>query len=405
MSEKKKPEIRFPEFTDDWEQRKLGDITSKIGSGKTPLGGKEAYVENGICLIRSQNVYDDRVDLTDVVYIDEETDNSMSNSRVVTGDVLLNITGASIGRSAVYTGLDGANVNQHVCIIRPVDGYEPKYIQLNISSSNGQKQIDSSQAGGGREGLNFQQIGKMTFMFPKLKEQQKIGVFFSNLDNLITLHQYKCDKLGEYKRGCLQKMFPRGGASVPEVRFSGFNDSWERRKLGELGTIQTCKRIFKEQTSDNGEIPFFKNGTIGLKADAFISRELFEEFRNNYPYPEKGDILISAVGSVGRTAEYTGEDEYFQDSNVVWLKTDGSVEKKYLKVFYQVIDWLIEGSTVKHLYNDNILRSIIVMPKDKTEQRKIGIFFEEIDNLIAFHQSKCEKYKELKKGLLQKMFI
>ena len=174
-----------------WEQRKLGDITSKIGSGKTPLGGKEAYVENGICLIRSQNVYDDRVDLTDVVYIDEETDNSMSNSRVVTGDVLLNITGASIGRSAVYTGLDGANVNQHVCIIRPVDGYEPKYVQLNISSSNGQKQIDSSQAGGGREGLNFQQIGKMTFMFPKLEEQQKIGVFFSNLDNLITLHQRK----------------------------------------------------------------------------------------------------------------------------------------------------------------------------------------------------------------------
>ena len=158
--------------------------------------------------------------------------------------------------------------------------------------------------------------------------------------------------------------------NTPNIRFKEFSDHWEQRKLGDLGTIQTCKRIFKEQTSENGEIPFYKNGTIGLKADAFISRELFEEFRRLYPYPEKGDILISAVGSVGRTAEYTGEDEYFQDSNVVWLKTDGSVEKKYLKVFYQVIDWLIEGSTVKHLYNDNILRSIIVMPNDKLEQRK-----------------------------------
>ena len=202
------PEIRFSGFTDAWEQRKLSDITSKIGSGKTPLGGKEAYVEDGVCLIRSQNVYDDKVDLTDVVYIDEETDNSMSNSRVTKGDVLLNITGASIGRSAVYTGVNSANVNQHVCIIRPVEGYESRYIQLNISSSNGQRQIESSQAGGGREGLNFQQIGKMSFMFPKSEEQQKIGEFFSSLDNLITFHQRKSDQLKMFKKFMLQNMFP-----------------------------------------------------------------------------------------------------------------------------------------------------------------------------------------------------
>ena len=171
--------------------------------------------------------------------------------------------------------------------------------------------------------------------------------------------------------------------------------------MGDLGTIQTCKRIFKEQTSENGEIPFYKNGTIGLKADAYISREIFEEYRKLYPYPEKGDILISAVGSVGRTAEYTGEDEYFQDSNVVWLKTDGSVEKKYLKAFYQVIDWLIEGSTVKHLYNDNIMRSKITMPNDKIEQRKIGIFFEDFDSLITLHQRKLELEQQKKKALMQ----
>ena len=201
------PEVRFPGFTDAWEQRKLSDITSKIGSGKTPLGGKEAYVDDGICLIRSQNVYDDKVDLSDVVYIDEKIDNSMSNSRVIAGDVLLNITGASIGRSAVYTEIKSANVNQHVCIIRPVEGFESKYIQLNLASNNGQKQIDASQAGGGREGLNFQQIGKMEFMFPKIEEQKKIGAFFSNIDNLITLHQRKLDELKEYKQGLLQQMF------------------------------------------------------------------------------------------------------------------------------------------------------------------------------------------------------
>ena len=186
---KRVPEIRFVGFTEDWEQRKLSDITLKIGSGKTPSGGKNAYVDDGIPLIRSQNINNDRVDLEDIVFIDEETDNSMENSRVFTDDVLLNITGASIGRSAVYRGKDKANVNQHVCIIRPTKDFDSDFIQLNLASNFGQKQIDASQAGGGREGLNFQEIGKMSFMFPSNQEQMKIGVYFNHIDYLITLHE------------------------------------------------------------------------------------------------------------------------------------------------------------------------------------------------------------------------
>ena len=204
---KKVPEIRFSGFTDDWEQRKLGEITVKIGSGKTPSGGKSAYVETGIPLIRSQNVNNDKVDFADVVYIDKSTDESMSNSRVYTNDVLLNITGASIGRSAVYKGVESANVNQHVCIIRQIEGYQSDFIQLNLSSDNGQKQIDASQAGGGREGLNFQEIGKMQFSFPSLNEQKCIGRYFNNLDHLITLHQRKCDEFRIIKKYMLQNMF------------------------------------------------------------------------------------------------------------------------------------------------------------------------------------------------------
>ena len=192
---KRVPEIRFAGFTEDWEQRKLSDITLKIGSGKTPSGGKNAYVDDGIPLIRSQNINNDRVDLEDIVFIDEETDNSMENSRVFTDDVLLNITGASIGRSAVYRGKDKANVNQHVCIIRPTKDFDSDFIQLNLASNFGQKQIDASQAGGGREGLNFQEIGKMSFMFPSNQEQMKIGVYFNHIDYLITLHQRQYQKL------------------------------------------------------------------------------------------------------------------------------------------------------------------------------------------------------------------
>lgn len=230
--------------------------------------------------------------------------------------------------------------------------------------------------------------------FPKKDEQEMISLYFSTLDNLITLHQRKCEQTKKLKKYMLQKMFPQNGAKVPEIRFDGFTYDWEQRKLGELGTVQTCKRIFKDQTSEKGDIPFFKNGTIGLEPDSYISREMYEEFRRLYPYPEVGDTLISVVGSIGRTAEYTGKDEYFQDSNVVWLKTDGSINKKFLKISYQVIKWLIEGSTVKHLYNDNILRSEIVMPVSQIEQAKIAEFFEELDHLITLHQRQTDFYKK-----------
>lgn len=203
-----KPRLRFSGFNDAWEHRKLGDVTSKIGSGKTPLGGEKSYKDHGVSLIRSQNINYDTVNFSDVVYIDDETDEKMKNSRVFNGDVLLNITGASIGRSAVFHSIQRANVNQHVCIVRPLNKeVSPEFIHLNLASNNGQNQIDSSQAGGAREGLNFQQVSKMTFMFSTLEEQIKIGDFFSRLNNLITLHQRKLEKLQNIKKAYLNEMF------------------------------------------------------------------------------------------------------------------------------------------------------------------------------------------------------
>ena len=140
--------------------------------------------------------------------------------------------------------------------------------------------------------------------------------------------------LKEQKKGYLQKMFPKNGAKVPELRFAGFADDWEERKLGDLGSVAMNKRIFKEQTTENGEVPFFKIGTFGSEPDAFISRELFEEYKSKYPYPVIGDILISASGSIGRTVVYQGKDEYFQDSNIVWLKHDNQLDNQFLKQFY-----------------------------------------------------------------------
>ena len=149
-----------------------------------------------------------------------------------------------------------------------------------------------------------------------------------------------------------------------------------------------CKRIFKEQTSTDGDIPFYKIGTFGAEPDAFISRELFEEYRGKFQYPNIGDMLISASGTIGRTVEYKGEEAYFQDSNIVWFKHDDRVDNSFLKCIYEIVKWSgIEGSTIKRLYNDNFLKTEFSMPK-VAEQQQIGMYFQSLDHLITLHQRK-----------------
>lgn len=162
--------------------------------------------------------------------------------------------------------------------------------------------------------------------------------------------------------------------------------TWEQRKLGEVGSVAMCRRIFKEQTAETGDVPFYKIGTFGGEADAFISKDLFEEYKVKYPYPQKGDILLSASGSIGRNVEFTGKNEYFQDSNIVWLKHNEQLTNDFLKCFYSVVQWSgIEGSTIKRLYNENILNTVIKMPSI-LEQQKVGKFFQKLDILITLHQ-------------------
>lgn len=191
---------------------------------------------------------------------------------------------------------------------------------------------------------------------------------------------------------------------TPAVRFKGFTEDWKQKKFGDFSSVAMCRRVFKYQTSDVGEIPFFKIGTFGSAPDAFISKELFEEFRDMYPYPEKGDILISASGSIGRTVEFTGEDEYYQDSNIVWLKHDETITNPFLHHLYSVVKWDgIEGSTIKRLYNDIILNTEIVIPS-VPEQDQIATILECVDNLITIQKRKYEKMINIKESMLYKMF-
>lgn len=192
--------MRFPEFTEEWKKTKIGDITSKVGSGVTPKGGSAVYKTSGHLFIRSQNVGNGCFLLDDVAYIDEATHKKQINTELKDGDVLLNITGASIGRTTVVNkNVEGGNVNQHVCIIRLLEDYSPNYICNYLLSYGGQKQIDSFQTGGNREGLNFEQIRSIKFFIPSFREQSKIASLLSLLEERIATQNKIIEDLKKLK--------------------------------------------------------------------------------------------------------------------------------------------------------------------------------------------------------------
>lgn len=184
-------------------------------------------------------------------------------------------------------------------------------------------------------------------------------------------------------------------------------DEVEWRTLGEIGEVKMCKRILKEQTSEKGDIPFYKIGTFGKNPDAYISRKLFEEYKNKYNYPKFGEILISASGTIGRTVIFNGQDAYFQDSNIVWVENDESqVFNKYLYYFYQIANWgIAEGGTIKRLYNNNLSKLKIPIPPLKEQARIVEILdkFDALTNSIteglpreiALRQKQYEYYRNL----------
>ncbi len=157
---------------------------------------------------------------------------------------------------------------------------------------------------------------------------------------------------------------------------------WVEVELCDIGKVSMCKRIMKAETSSDGDVPFYKIGTFGKEADAYISRERFEEYRKLYSYPKKGDILISAAGTIGRTVIYNGEDAYYQDSNIVWLENDESIVlNKYLYYCYQLQPWAVAtGGTIARLYNDNISRAKISVP-GMAEQKRIISILDRFDTL------------------------
>ena len=189
-----------------------------------------------------------------------------------------------------------------------------------------------------------------------------------------------------------------------ETEIGVIPEDWICAKIGEIANVLMCKRIFVEQTSGKGDIPFFKIGTFGKEADAYISHELYSEYKNKYSFPKKGDILLSAAGTLGRTVVYDGRDAYFQDSNIVWLDVDKSILcNEYLNHYYKVIKWASsEGSTISRLYNGIICDTALAVPP-LPEQKRIAEALTNVDSMISSLEKLIAKKKAVKQGAMQEL--
>ena len=247
-------------------------------------------------------------------------------------------------------------------------------------------------------------------------EQQAIGAYFKNLDRLITLHQRKLEKLHNIKKSMLEKIFPKNGSNFPEIRFKGFTDAWEQRRFSELTEIRSASRVHKEEWQTSG-VPFYRSSDImaalnGTKNEkAYISAELYEKLSSVSGKLEKGDVLVTGGGSVGKPYIVpNNEPLYTKDADLLWIKNNNNLDPYYIYSFFfspSFMDYLSSVShvgTIAHYTITQLGETPITLP-NVSEQQRIGTYFRNLDRLITLHQRKLEKLKNIKKSMLEKMFV
>lgn len=407
MSKKKEhkkvvPELRFGEFEEDgnWRLIQLGNETTKIGSGKTPRGGNKNYKTTGRPFVRSQNIGWGVLLLDDIVYIDEELHKTFLGTEIKKDDVLLNITGASIGRSAIVNNaIAGGNVNQHVCIIRTKkEELNHRFLNQFILSNDCQNQIDSYQTGGNREGLNFGQIGSLFIPLPpKIAEQQKIANTLTSLDDLIAAENKKLEALKAHKKGLLQQLFPAKGEKVPNLRFGEFEGDWEEKPLAEIAQNMDSKRKpIASNKRKKGNIPYYgASGVIDYVKDYIFDEDL---------------LLISEDGANLMVRKYPIA---FSITGKTWVNNHAHVlkfEKRYTQVLVEKylnsisLEDFLTGMAQPKLNRAKLDNILIPLPKNPKEQQKIANCLTSLDELISAQSEKIATLKDHKKGLMQQMF-
>lgn len=405
-----KPKIRFNGFTEDWEQRKALELAEySKGNGYS----KGDLTEAGTPIIlygRLYTKYQFVIDEVDTFVVPQSGSVYSQGNEVIvpaSGETAEDIARASaVERSGILLGGD-------LNILRPFSFINPLFLALAISSGEPQKELAKKAQGKSVVHIHNSDIQGVTISYPLRAEQDQIVAVFRNLDHLITLHQRKCEQTKKLKKFMLQKMFPQNGASVPEIRFEGFTEDWEQRKLSECAGFRrgSFPQPYgnKEWYDGEGAKPFVQVADVAddMKLVKDTKQRISKLAQSMSVFAEKGSVLVTLQGSIGRVA-ITQYGAFVDRTVLIFDKYNQDIDKTFWA--YIIKEKFIDeahkapGGTIKTITKEALSDFDLMLP-NYNEQKKLGEFFVSLDRLITLHQQKCDELQNMKKFMLQNMFV
>ena len=402
------PKIRFKGFTDDWEQRKLGELGKATGgtSIESEFSAEGVYKVISIGSYSENSVYNDqgiraiKSDKTNNRVLNRNDLTMILNDKTTSGNIIGRVL--LIEESGIYVYNQR---NERIEI--NVEEYDPVFLYEMLNAPNIREKIIKQSQGNTQIYVNWSDISLLDYMIPSKEEQVKIGEYLHNISHLITLHQRKCDETKELKKFMLQKMFPKNGEKNPEIRFEGFTDDWEQRKFSDLYV----------KVSEKNDLSFGADKIISV-ANMYFKQDIKEsgdDYMKTYNVMRLGDIAFEGNKSKnyahGRFVENTIGDGIVSHVFDVFrpiVDYDLSYWKYFINnegIMGRIMARCTKSSTMMtNLVANDFLKEFVLVPA-LAEQKEIGEYFRNLDNLITLHQRKCEKLKELKKFMLQNMFV
>lgn len=406
-----KPKIRFNGYQDDWEQRKLGEL----GSLKNGMNFSKEAMGVGYPFVNLQNIFGNNVIAVSDLGKAMASDSQLKDYNLLNGDVLFvrsSVKLEGVGEAAlVPQTLENTTYSGFIIRFRDEYGLDNNFKRFVFGIDSVRNQIMSQATNSANKNISQSVLENLELAIPSKSEQQKIGAYFSNLDNLITLHQRKCDETKKLKKYMLQKMFPQNGKSVPEIRFSEFTDDWEQRKLGDVLERRIEQR---QQSKEYPRLAFASGqGVIPLSERKTNNREQLtkDEYTKKYLVTELNDIVYNPAnvkyGAIDRNKCGRG---LISPIYVTFTTSEipGFIERIVTSHDFQQRALRFEEGTVtkrQSVNPEDLVTLDILVASKREEQQKIATYFDSLDNLITLHQRKCDELQNIKKYMLQNMFV
>ncbi|MGR8831090.1 restriction endonuclease subunit S [Leuconostoc citreum] len=415
------PIIRFRGFTDDWEKHKLGDITGYI---KGYAFKSKDYQNDGYRIIRVSDLGKDNIRVSnDPIFVSEEIAKQQIRYSIKENEIIITTVGSkaemkesAVGRPVIVTESAGYLLNQNLVKVYGKSKFNSYFIYTQLLQTKYTDYISMIERGNANQAnITINDLWSYRLLTPTYEEQQKIGSFFKQLDDTIALHQRMLDLLKEQKKGYLQKMFPKNGAKVPELRFAGFADDWEERKLGDVGDTFTGLTGKTKEDFGHGSAKFVTYVNVFQNPIATLDQLDAIEIDEKQNQVQKGDVFFTTSSEtpeeVGMSSVWTHDTKnVYLNSFTFGYRPRVSFDLNYMASMLRSpsirkkITFLAQGISRYNISKTKMLEIEIPTP-NLSEQEKIGSFFKQLDNTIALHQRMLDLLKKQKKGFLQKMFV